>query len=247
MKRNAVPVASALLAVSLLASAAPVLAGDAAEFAPLGFSADGRYFAFEEFGIQDGSGFAYAHVFVLDVAEDRWVGGSPFRVRLEEDGNDVSDARAAVRRSAAATLDRLAVSAPATIVALHGDGEIGNDTSVLEFGRPGYGMADPEAPARLELTTLLLDDSGPCTGYGFDPPVGYALSVTTDGGTSELHRDARVPNSRGCTLAYRLYGVVAPMQWHWNALTPVAIISVYTHGFEGPDRRFVAVPIPLQP
>lgn len=247
MKRNAVPVASALLAVSLLASAAPVLAGDAAEFAPLGFSADGRYFAFEEFGIQDGSGFAYANLFVLDAARDRWVGGSPFRVLLEDEGESIAAVRAEARDRAAGTLAELEITAPATIVALHGDGEIGNDTAVLEFGRPGYGMADPEAPARLELTTLLLDDSGPCTGYGFDPPVGYALSVTTDAGTTELHRDARVPTSRGCTLAYRLYGVVAPMQWHWNALTPVAIVSVYTHGFEGPDRRFVAVPIPLQP
>ena len=51
MKHYVVQAASALLAASL---AGPALAGDAANFNPLGFSEDGRYFAFEEFGIQDG-------------------------------------------------------------------------------------------------------------------------------------------------------------------------------------------------
>ena len=245
MKRNVVRAVSALLAASLLLPMAPALAGDAAEFAPIGFSADGRYFAFEEFGIQDGSGFAYANLFVLDVQRDRWTGGSPFRVRLEDEGESIATVRAQARDQAAGTLAELAIDAPATIVALHGDGEIGTDFGSLTFASPGYGLSDPENPATLELSTLLLDQPGECTGYGFDPPVGYALTVTTDEGSTELHRDSTVPASRGCTVAYRLYGVVAPMQWHWNGLTPVAIVSVYSQGFEGPDRRFIAVPVSL--
>ena len=38
-------------------------AGDTATPQVLGFSADGKVFAFEEYGIQDGSGFPYANRF----------------------------------------------------------------------------------------------------------------------------------------------------------------------------------------
>ncbi len=45
---------------ALLALASPSLAGDRAGIDFIGYSADGGFFAFEEFGIQDGSGFAYS-------------------------------------------------------------------------------------------------------------------------------------------------------------------------------------------
>ena len=44
--------------------------------------------------MQDGSGFPYAHVFVVDTNTDRWVAGTPIRVRLEREGASVSEARA---------------------------------------------------------------------------------------------------------------------------------------------------------
>ena len=69
MTRNAVTKATALLAASL-AFAAPASAGDRAQFNPIGFSEDGRYFAFEEFGIQDGSGFPYSNTFIIDLPAD---------------------------------------------------------------------------------------------------------------------------------------------------------------------------------
>ena len=59
------------LVLTLLASAPGVArAGDAASFRSLGFSGNGKYYAFLEFGTQDGSGFAYADVSVVDVAKN---------------------------------------------------------------------------------------------------------------------------------------------------------------------------------
>ncbi|MDB5539326.1 MAG: hypothetical protein JWQ89_1053, partial [Devosia sp.] len=60
-------------------------------------------------------------------------------------------------------------------------------------------------------------------------------------------RDDTIPSNRGCTVAYRLYGIVAPVNWAAEGKTPVAIISVFSHGFEGPNRRFVAVPVKGMP
>ena len=237
-----VRLAASLIGLALLAN--PALAGDAAQFNPLGFSEDGRYFAFEEYGIQDGSGFPYANLTILDVARDAWAAGSPLRIRLEDDTASLADARGDARTQAEPYFDTMAIATPALTVALNGDGEPAGDGSLLSFGKPGYGLEGLQDPATLTLTTTLPDYSGPCTtDYGLDPPVGYVLALETAQGSTELHADRSIPASRGCTVAYRLYGVFAPLDWAYKGLTPVAVLSVYTHGFEGPDRRFIAVPV----
>ncbi len=105
MRPSVVKAASVRLAASVLALlAAPAFAGDAANFAALGFSADGRYFGYEEFGVQDGSGFPYSNIFILDVTEDKWVGGSPFRVRLEDESPGLAGVRAEAMQKAGAKL-----------------------------------------------------------------------------------------------------------------------------------------------
>ncbi|MGE6786024.1 DUF2259 domain-containing protein, partial [Ensifer adhaerens] len=48
---------SGLCCLAAAATASPALAGDYAALQPIGFSADGNVFAFEEYGVQDGSGF----------------------------------------------------------------------------------------------------------------------------------------------------------------------------------------------
>ncbi|GGD47823.1 DUF2259 domain-containing protein [Sinisalibacter lacisalsi] len=45
----------------------------------VGVSDDGRYFAYETFGLQRGSGLPFSNIFVVDLDRDAWVTGSPFR------------------------------------------------------------------------------------------------------------------------------------------------------------------------
>src|SRR5262245_14136735 len=78
--------ASAVFALILLAL--PTLAGDRALIEFLGYSPDGKYFAFEQFGIQDGSGHAYSEIQVIDLVADKWTYGSPFLARATEDNPD---------------------------------------------------------------------------------------------------------------------------------------------------------------
>jgi predicted secreted protein len=250
MRRNVVQAASARLVASLgvLALTSPALAGDAANFLPLGFSADGRYFAYEEFGVQDGSGFPFSNVFILDVAEDKWSGGSPFRVRIEEEQPGLVQVREQSHEKAAQALADLAITEPPVIVALNGDAEPVEDRRALSFGAPGFGLEPPTDISTLTLSTFPSTSTLPCVeSYGFDAPVGFALELKTGDGVRELHRDKTVPASRSCTVDYRLHGVVAPVNWAWRNFTPVAIVSVYSHGFEGPDRRFIAVPVTASP
>jgi predicted secreted protein len=59
-----------LFFISILARA-----GDVATFVSLGWSPDDAYYAFAQYGEQDGSGFPYAEIFVVSVAENSFVPG----------------------------------------------------------------------------------------------------------------------------------------------------------------------------
>lgn len=83
----------ALIAIPLALAATPSMAGDYAERALLGFSPDGHYCAFEEYGVQDGSGFPYSNIFLIDTATDDWVAGTPIRVLIEGDSPLLSETR----------------------------------------------------------------------------------------------------------------------------------------------------------
>jgi predicted secreted protein len=76
--------AAAAIALSVPVCSLPANAGSISELEILGFSADASIFAFEEHGIQDGSGFPYANRFYIDVATDGFVAGTPIRVRIDE-------------------------------------------------------------------------------------------------------------------------------------------------------------------
>jgi len=235
-------VASLLAMLGLLT--APALAGDRAQLDLIGYSRDGSYFAFEEFGIQDGSGFAYSSIYVVDLVDDSWAVGTPIRITAEEESVPLTDIRAQARGKAASYIATLGIEVPAELVAMIGDGAPGDDGLTLSFGLPGLGINPVEAGHTLQLTRYGTSSATPCLEWFGSAPQGYALSIEDEAGSRVVHRDDSLPRSRGCPVNYRLYGVVLPF-----APAPlshaVALISVYTFGFEGPDRRFLAVPLGL--
>ena len=237
------------LAGILLAAASAAEAGDWADRAILGFSPDGGTFAFEEFGVQDGSGFPYSNIYIVDLAKDEWVGGSPFRVLLNDESASYErgafDARVEAQGEAAKSIEQLGLHAPAQVLAMIGDGDPGKDGLSLRFARPGYFPGETFEEYQLTLEQFPLADSGDdldCEELLGEQAKGFALSLTGEGLDVEVHRDEAVPGSRVCPSSYRIYAVVAP-QYASGPGEMVAIVSVYQLGFEGPDRRFIAVPL----
>ena len=238
MTRNAGRVASvrrvaawASLLVALLAG--PAWAGDRALIDIIGFSEDSRYFAFEEFGIQDGSGFAYSSVFVIDLSTDSWVVGTPLRAEAADETTPLAEIRAQALAEAAEDIATLGIDVPGELVAALGDGEPGVDGLSLSFGAPGYEAGTVSGDYQLQLSSYPTPSSAPCREWFSVEPLGYELSITDGPNTRLLHRDANLPRSRGCPTGYRLYGVVLP----FNAGSigdAVGLLSVYTAGFEGP-------------
>jgi len=231
------PGASLILAAAL---ATPAMAGDRALIDFIGYSADGGHFAFAESGIQDGSGFPYANIYVVDVADNAWVSGTPLRVRIDDEAATLGAARQKAMADAAPLFDKLDLAYPVDIWTLAGDGVAGL-VEQLSFGIPAYGVRTVGEQWQLRLESYEAPAAQPCSDYTDQPIKGFRLSIT--GETSHtVHADETIPASRGCPLDNSLYAVVAPM----NAQTldsAVAIVAVYPLGFEGPDRRFLAVPI----
>lgn len=228
----------------LLGLALPVAAGDRALIDYVGFSPEFRYFAFEEFGIQDGSGFAYSNLYVVDLASDSWVVGTPVRRQAESEETSLEEIRAAVAEKAVGHIEGFNIQVPVEIAALIGDGVPDTDARSLDFGAPGYQPGAVSGDYTLELETFETTATSPCAEWFGVEPLGYELLLSDSGTTRLIHRDGSLPRSRGCPTDYRIHSVVMPFQGT-TLSNAVAIISVYPGGFEGPDRRFLAVPLGL--
>ena len=240
----------ALAAALLFLASSPVLAADAAERDILGFSRDGTQFAFEQFGVQDGSGFPYSEVFVIDIDKDAWLPGTPVRAFLEDETRSLADARGEAKRKAEPILATMGIVDAGTLLASASAYQAVAEPRQMTF-RTFYqsgGNTEPiedgdEGVATIVLEEIVLPSPRGCP-VSDTPLVGFVLRMRSSGSDlRDVHRDAEIPTSRGCPLRYALSDVVAYSAPSGNRLRLVALVSVYSYGFEGMDRRFLAVPI----
>ncbi|WP_150525905.1 DUF2259 domain-containing protein [Roseibium sediminis] len=220
------------------------LAGDQANLQVLGFSEDGKYFAFEQFGIQDGSGFPYSEIYVLDAATDSWVKPSPFRRRDEVDETKGYDPDRLLTETRSE--NRLAAQDLLVSTAIAGKGETVGSNPVTELsGNPFEMRVNPrlvvppiDDELKVSLSQFDLPDET-CSSYGAETK-GFQLAVSRGGEDRVLHLDKSLPKSRGCATDYRIERVVTYFPADG---TPVMAIFVHvsTLGFEGPDGRFLAI------
>ncbi len=225
-------------------AAFPALAGDIATFQSIGFSQDGSIYAFEEFGIQDGSGFPYSNIFLIDTVKDTYLAGTPIRVRLDVENAGLSKARAEAMKKARPLIDKHGLfDNPGTLVALNPVTEADSAADRLRYldypADPAFGK-----PYTLALETFNVPSTGHCTDM-VDQLIAFRLRMTEKDGTPTddlVHEDKDVPASRGCTTGYRLGGAVtfSPIG---GANVHMALVQVLSLGFEGNDGRWIAVPV----
>ena len=233
-----------LFAAALAAlSAAPAFAGDAAQLEILGFSKDGTVFAFEEYGVQDGSGFPYANRYYIDTTTDAFVKGTPVKVRLDDENASLADARSQTRAQGEKVVPEAELAANRGFTAgLNPVTELSADPHrIVVNPRPVFPAIDP--PLELRLEEILLAPSPgmeACASQGEIAGFHLLRIDASDGGrTKMLHEDKAVPQSRGCPNGYRIGGVQT-----FPADAPSAyavLIAVRQYGFEGPDYRWIAV------
>ena len=226
---------------ALLSGHGAAMAGDFAEFRPIGFSADGKVFAFEEFGIQDGSGFAFANRFFIDTTGDAFLPGSTVRVLIKDETAGIADARAeAAARSAALETEYRFSATPGVIAAFNPLSELDGAPHRLRYTPISL---EPQAlgPYVLTLEEKPLPPSPSCTAFG-PTSTGFRLELTgINGGAAPLllNDDMSVPASRGCPVGYRLGGVIT--HFADGVWTHAVLVLVRSFGFEGEDGRWIAV------
>lgn len=231
----------AVLALVLAIFVRPAIAGDAAELNVLGFSQNGRVFAFEEFGVQDGSGFPYAHRFYIDTSTDKFLSGTPVRVRIEDENASVSTARAEAKRKGERVIpDAVLAANRGQTVGANALGELNADKGrIVVNPRPVFPPIDDPLEFRVEAMSVEV----PARCRDFIDIVGLRvlrLRALDGAPTEALHIDGAIPLSRGCPTGY---GVAAVQTAYPASGEPVfaLVIAVERIGFEGPDHRYIAL------
>ena len=227
----------------LLITALAASAGDVAEMRPIGFSPDGRFFAFEQFGEQDGSGFPYAEIQVIDTETDTYVEGAPIKVIIRKEEASIGEARRESLTQAKALLDARQIGEdPGHLVAFNPIGELTEKLHDLRYQSfPSFYVND--GIYRLSLQEFDAKDEERCSKMNVNVRA-FALSIaedTTPDATREVYRDQSVPKSRNCPSAYAIGGVVTP---GFGSKAPhMVMVQVASLGFEGSDLRWLAVPV----
>lgn len=222
----------------LLTSSFIANAGDFAEREIHGFSIDGGLFAFEEFGVQDGSGFPYSNIYVIDTATDQWTAGSPFKARLEDETKTVFDAREEARILAGPVMKSF--ENRGNVVATNRATELGIDGKRM-IATPRLVVPPIDDAIEFRLEEISFAGTERCEAFGATKGFRLLKIGTRDGETTKLlHEDTSVPESRNCPIGYALADLVT---YYPEGQSPVfaVLIRMQTVGFEGPNGRYLAV------
>lgn len=210
-------------------------AGDMAEFRAIGFAPGGKYFAFEQYGTQDGSGFPYSDIFIIETASDTWVAGTPIRVELEDESLTVARGLSAQR--AAPLLKQFEISQTTQPLLNHLEKH-----DINGIGQFAFKLGE-ELEYSINLEQWQTKDAR-CQRYGVTPEL-FSLSINSiaekQNKTRILHKDLRLPRSRGCPMEYIIHQVFISVQSKDQSRAIAVIMSVFTKGYEGRNRRYLAI------
>ncbi|MER9897134.1 DUF2259 domain-containing protein [Mesorhizobium sp. M0130] len=249
----------AAVATLALVFASAAQAGDAAARRIIGFSPDGNYFAFEQYGTLDAgaSDSGWSEIDIIDTRTDEFVGGKPIVIvdETEDATLTLAQARAQAAELAAPLLAKYAIAPRGERTALDrftfpDDMVAYNDIARLEqvsqkWLSPAY---DELGISTIQLEQILADSTADCSssfdgtqqGETTGKALGFRLTLQgQDGKPIKLLHEA-VPGSRNCPTSYSLS--------ESYAFTPdgkpgvlAVLVQRFNQGFEGRDRRFIAV------
>jgi len=233
------------LIFALMIAASPALAGDASTYLPLGFSENGKYFAFAQSGTQDGSGFAYASVAVVEVAKNEFAASRS--VVIDKGDEHVAPSMALKQAISEVRLSRFGIKAGENLgedllVRLPTD-HSPTERNIFSFEYWAEGGASSVVP-KFEVLVASTDgedttDGKYCTELQGQAPQMLTLSIKglaeDDGRLVVLHQDKTLPRIRSCVSGYKVHRVTA------YADSLVIGLAYSGLGFEGPDVRQMVV------
>ncbi len=236
-----------LLALSsLLASS--TFAGDIASVRMIGFSVDGTYAAFEQYGVRDGSGASFSEIYFLNTVKNTYAAKPISAVIESETTVELPAARKKAMKKAAATLAKLHISSEIQAVELVSRSlyDVGARDAKIQFSTNPFFPGDENSLGSVDLVETEVDAK--CMEENA-PNCGAKLKITLnvkDGegkGSAVLQDDVTLPAARVYARNYTVDKVLMmqPDQSSGLAAKYVVLVRYETAGFEGPDTRYVAV------
>jgi predicted secreted protein len=243
---------------------APARSADALALKVLGFSPDGRYFAFMQYGPQWEAERFFAETFVIDASRDRFVQGAPVRVTAPmKDGTTEDNVEPALKafvahagKRASGVLNPHKVTKPGALLVKVEEarsGEHGSGCDQPKAGVPSVTAKHPQlGDLRLTLDLKQLDwpkssKLGAHKGAVLcadeldgTKGAGFRLTLEHASRTIVLNDDQTIPASRHCVTGYGLAEVHA-FDRPDGKVTLAVILGMETRGFEGQDRVFLGV------
>lgn len=229
------------------------MASQNSQLNPIGYSTEGRFFAYEEYRVNEASGKAYAKIYVIDLLELSRVVRTPIIYRADIGEESISDIRKQARKAANPLLQSLTIERPAIIAAMIGDGQPGMESDRLKFAVPGTrslagAQMDTLSSYEISLDIFKIEASAQCDQFmdstPFTSPVGFSLSLRSlspeVSSSREIYRDEVLQISRGCPFAYEIAAIIFPYDAK-DLSNGVAVISANVASQEGILRHYLAI------
>jgi predicted secreted protein len=231
------------LAAVLTGMAATAHAGDIANIQPVGFSADGKVFAFQEFGMKDGK-VPYSDTYFIDTDTGADLEGTPFHLELTDKDANLSKARRQNLTAARQQMDKYdLLTNPGLIAAFNPPTELGSPMKTIR-----YTPLATDGPARGAYALLLGDAQvaapDACKGMN-NRAVGFTLQlIEKDGAPNRqlVHEDKAIPAERGCAVEYRMGGALV-YQPESGKPVHIALVLALSASPDGRNGRWIAVPV----
>jgi len=218
-------------------------ASDNSQFVPIGYSPDGRFFSYEDYGMSEKYQLSYSHIYVIDLVQDKWVLGTPVMYMALRPSETLADVRKRAAGKAEMVLNDLEINVPAQIVAMIGEGELGADRKQLLFGVPPRGVGDSiVGKYSLTLKSFETAAASPCWQWFGKKPLGFGVTMENFGGTLEIYKDGVLSRSRGCPFQYGFSAVIMPFG-ATDISSFVVMIAAFGNGLEEVDKQYLAVPL----
>ncbi len=205
----------------------PVFAGNAFEYNVegefIGFSKNGKIFAYEEYGYHELSGVPYTVIHLININDNKDVFGSPIRASYITPGSNVNQVRNMARQMAKSFFIQYGISRAGKRLYHNNDLDKINGTVIDNVVHHKDNIVSVHG-FDFHVKSFYLPTRH-CTTYGKDFQYGYELLIERAGKRAlALHKDIEIPRARGCPREYAIADIVG-----FHKKTYVVLLKVITH------------------
>ncbi|MCH4546409.1 MULTISPECIES: DUF2259 domain-containing protein [Rhizobium] len=230
-----------MLAVAFASLPGLSLAGDIANIQPIGFSADGKVFGFQEFGIEESGNLPYSNTYFIDTEDGHYLEGTPFHTELTDKDANLSKARRQNLTAARSQMDKYdLLTNPGLIAAFNPPTELGSPSKTLRYTTLATD-GPPKAPYTLSLGEMPVPTPKDCTAVD-KRVIGFSLQMIEKEGAPNrqaARQATAVPAERVCSVEYRIGGAVVYQPEGGNQVH-IALVLAFDADRNG---RWIAVPV----